>query len=224
MTAYRRETIAWGLLTLGGFACLPWERVGKAFFALSWPYTGLARASTAWPLALVGLAACLAIALGIAGSRDRRGGWAILAGAACGLLVGILQLAATGRAFGLGAVVSLLGLLTLAGIGLAQVGLVRGGPFVGAGILWSAGLIILFILFPLVIMLQASIVIQGNLTAAGLLRYLRSPIFLLLRHPELTVDPIRWGARVGIGTGLIAAAIGLFTVAYVAFQRQEVRA
>jgi len=35
-------------------------------------------------------------------------------------------------------------------------------------------------------------VIQGHLTAAGLARYLRSPIFLLLRHPELTTDPIRW--------------------------------
>jgi iron(III) transport system permease protein len=207
MITYRRETIVWGCVTLGGFLFLPWERVGKVFLAVSWSQTGPARMGGHWPLALVGLAACLAIALGIAGSRDRRGGWAILAGATCGLLAGILQLTATGRAFGLGAAVSLLGLLTLAGIGLAQVGLVRGGPFVGVGILWSAGLIILFILFPLVIMLQASIVIQGHLTAAGLLRYLRSPIFLLLRHPELTVDPIRWGARVGIGTGLIAAAL-----------------
>ena len=41
MIAYRRETILWSLLTLGAFALLPWERVGKAFLALSWPQTGL---------------------------------------------------------------------------------------------------------------------------------------------------------------------------------------
>jgi len=33
MTAYRRETIFWAAFTLGAFALLPWERVGKAFLA-----------------------------------------------------------------------------------------------------------------------------------------------------------------------------------------------
>jgi len=114
----------------------------------------------------------------------------------------------TGRAFGLGALVSLFGLLTLAGIGLAQAGYLRGSAFVGAGILWAAGLVTVFILFPLVVMLQASVVIQGSLTTAGLLRYLRSPIFLLLRHPEFSTDPIRWGIRVGGTTGLLTAVAG----------------
>ena len=42
-----------------------------------------------------------------------------------------------------------------------------------------------FILFPLLSMLQASVVLQGRLTTSGLGRYLTSPIFLLLRHPAL---------------------------------------
>ncbi len=207
MSAYRRETILWSLLTLGAFAALPWERVGKGFFALSWPESGLGQIPSHWSLALVALAACLAIPLAVGGNGSRQAGRLILALAALGIAAGLFQLIVAGRAFGLGAMLSLFGLLTLAGIGLAQAGYIRGGAFVGAGILWAAGLVILFILFPLCIMLQASIVIQGRLTAAGLLRSLRSPIFLLLRHPELPLDPIRWGIGVGVAGGALTAAL-----------------
>jgi iron(III) transport system permease protein len=207
MTIYRRETIVWSLVTLGAFALLPWDRVGKAFLALSWSHTGLGRTPAYWPLAVVGFAACLAILLAIASAGTRLGGYLILAASALGLLAGLCQLVSAGRAFGLGALVGLFGLLSLAGIGLAQAGYLRGGAFVGGGILWSVGLVIVFILFPLAIMLQASVVIQGHLTAAGLARYLRSPIFLLLRHPELTTDPIRWGMGGGAASAAIVAAL-----------------
>jgi iron(III) transport system permease protein len=53
-------------------------------------------------------------------------------------------------------------------------------------------------------MLQAGVVIQGHLTTAALRRYLTSPIFLLLRHPELTTDPIRWGVGLGAAAGGVA--------------------
>jgi iron(III) transport system permease protein len=207
MHAYRRETVVWSLLTLGAFAVLPWERVGKVFLAFSWPQTGLGQATTHWTLGFVGLAAGLAILLAASGRDDRGVGRLVLALSVLGMVAGLYQLCVTGRAFGLGAMVSLFGLLTLAGIGLAQAGYLRGGSFVGAGILWSAGLVIIFILFPLFIMLQASVVIQGHLTAVGLLRYLRSPIFLLLRHPELPLDPIRWGAGTGVAIGLATLAL-----------------
>ena len=55
-------------------------------------------------------------------------------------------------------------------------------------------------------MLRASVLIQGHLTTTALRRYLASPIFLLLRHPELPTDPIRWGAGVGIVVGAAAVA------------------
>ncbi len=206
MTAYRRETILWAVLTLGAFALLPWERVGKVFLAMAWSHTGLTRVPTGGPLFAVGLAAGLALTLGVCGKGSRPAGGTLLAASTLGVLAGLYQLVTAGRAFGLGAMVCLFGLLTLAGIGLAQAGCLRGGAFVGAGILWSAGLIVLFILFPLCIMLQASVVIQGQLSAAGLLRYLRSPIFLLLRHPALPADPVRWGLALGALTGAAAAA------------------
>ncbi|HSB68869.1 MAG TPA: iron ABC transporter permease [Candidatus Methylomirabilis sp.] len=204
MTAYRRETIVWSLLTLGAFAVLPWGRVGKAFLAFSWSETGLGQVVGHWPLAVVGLAAALVIPLAIGWSGSRTVGRIVLALSLLGTATGLIQVGGSGRAFGLGAMISLLGLLTLAGIGLAQAGLLRGGAFVGAGILWSVGLVIIFILYPLCTMLQASVVIQGHLTGAGLLRYLGSPIFLLLRHPEFPLDPIRWGAGTGLGIGLAA--------------------
>jgi len=208
MTPYRRETIFWAALTLGAFALLPWERVGKDFLAWSWSSTGLALAPTAWPLASAGLAAALAVAVGACGRGTRRAGVALLAVSLAGAIAALYQFAAAGRAFGLGGLACLLGLLTLVGIGLAQAGFVRGGAFVAATILWTAGLIVIFILFPLLSMLKASVIIQGQLTTAGLRRYLTSPIFLLLRHPELPTDPIRWGTGLGIAVGA-AALIGV---------------
>ena len=204
MTAYRRETILWASLTLGAFALLPWERVGKAFLAWSWSSTGLTRIPTAWPLVAVGLAASLAVFVGLCSQGSRRAGGLLLAISTLGILAGLYQMATAGRAFGLGGFVSLFGLLTLVGIGLAQAGYVRGGAFVAATILWTAGLIAIFILLPLLSMLQASVFIQGHLTTAGLRRYLTSPIFLLLRHPELSTDPIHWGIGVGGFVGVTA--------------------
>lgn len=204
MTAYRRETILWASLTLGAFALLPWERVGKAFLAWSWSSTALTRVSTAWPLVAVGLAAALAVLVGTWGRGGRTAGAMLLTVSTLGVLGALYQIATAGRAFGLGGFVCLLGLLTLVGIGLAQAGFVRGGAFVAAAILWTAGLIAIFILFPLLSMLQASVITKGHLTTAGLQRYLTSPIFLLLRHPELPTDPIRWGTGVGIVIGATA--------------------
>jgi iron(III) transport system permease protein len=204
MIAYRRETILWASVTLAAFALLPWERVGKAFLAWSWSSTGFTRIPTAWPFMAVGLAVALTALVGTCSRGSRPAGGALLAVSTFGFLAALYQMASVGRAFGMGSVFCLLGLLTLAGIGLAQAGYVRGGAFVAAAILWTAGLVAAFILFPLLSMLQASVVMQGQLTTAGLRRYLTSPIFLLLRHPELTTDPIRWGTGVGIMGGLAA--------------------
>jgi iron(III) transport system permease protein len=210
MTAYRRETLFWAAFTLGAFALLPWERVGKTFLAWSWSATGLALAPTAWSLVSAGLAAALAIAVGARGQGTRRAGVALLAVSLVGAMAALYRFVAAGRAFGLGGLACLLGLLTLVGIGLAQAGCVRGGAFVAAAILWTAGLIAIFILFPLLSMLKASVIIQGHLTTAGLRRYLTSPIFLLLRHPELPTDPIRWGIGLGSTVGAaVLTAVGL---------------
>lgn len=206
MTAYRRETILWASLTLGAFALLPWERVGKAFLAWSWSSAALTRVPTAWPLFAVGLAAAFAVVVGACGGGSRSAGGGLLAVSTLGVLAALYQMATAGRAFGLGGFLCLLGLLTLAGIGLAQAGHVRGGAFVAGAILWTAGLVAVFIIFPLLSMLQASVIMQGQLTTAGLRRYLTSPIFLLLRHPELTTDPIRWGTGTAITVGLAAFA------------------
>src|SRR3989304_5352512 len=103
MSAYRRETIVWSLLALGGFALLPWERVGKAFLSLSWSRTALGQVPGHWSLALVGVSACLAIFLAFGGDGSQRAGRLLLTLSGLGLLAGLLQLFTTGRAFGLGA-------------------------------------------------------------------------------------------------------------------------
>ena len=107
MTAYRRETILWASLTLGAFALLPWERVGKAFLAWSWSSTGLTRVPTAWPLVAVGLAAALAVLVGTCGRGSRTAGGMLLAVSTLGVLRLAVPSGHRGPPFGLGGSVCL---------------------------------------------------------------------------------------------------------------------
>jgi iron(III) transport system permease protein len=106
--------------------------------------------------------------------------------------------------FGPGALASTLALLTLAGLALGDAGLVRGGGFVGAAILWAALLVGLFVVYPLAAMLHASVVVGGTLTTAALAKTLASPVFLLLAHetlPRPAGVTALWGAALGLGLG-----------------------
>jgi iron(III) transport system permease protein len=96
-------------------------------------------------------------------------------------------------------------LVNLAGIGLARGRLVRGGAFVGGAVLWMALLVALFIVYPVVAMLHASVASGGGLTGVYLLRTLRSPVFLLLAHETLP----RPAVAVALMGGGLGALLGL---------------
>ena len=197
-----RAALAWGGLGLLGLAALPWSRgpgprpVGLGLLATS---------GGAAVVAVALLAAVAASLLAAPGSGGRVRRYALLVSAAVGTVGGLI-LAARGPApAGPGALVAVLSLLTLAGLGLDRAALVRGGGFVGAAILWAALLVALFVVYPLAAMLQASVVVDGRLTTAALARTLASPAFLLLAHESFAISAAA-GAASGALAGIVAAA------------------
>ncbi len=166
-------------------------------------------------LLLVGLALLVATGLALAGGGQMIG--RVLAGVAgVGVLVALVGLARAPAPAGWGALGTTASLLNLTGIGLARGRLVRGGGFVGGAILWVALLVAVFIVYPVVAMLHASVTSDGALTAGYLLRTLRSPVFLLLSHETLP--------RPAAVAGLAAAGLGgLLGIVWGAVTRQPVR-
>jgi iron(III) transport system permease protein len=197
-----RPVVAWGLVGLAGLAGLPWSRGPD-------PGTGLARLGSLPLTSLVVGALVVSVGLGALGWSTRRRGAssrALLVVAAAGLAAALSLVLLARSPAGAGALVVVASLLALAGLGLDRTALVRGGGFVGAAILWAALLVTLFVVYPLVAMLQASVVVGGQLTARAFVKTLSSPIFLLLAHESLWV-PASTGAVTGGAGGLLLGAV-----------------
>jgi iron(III) transport system permease protein len=127
--------------------------------------------------------------------------------AGVGLVLSIATLVAGRAPAGFGGGLVTASLLTLLGLGLARAAWVRGGGFIGAAILWAAALVALFVVYPLVAILQASVVVDGRLTAAPLIKTLRSPIFLLFPREPGEVSPlvaVSGGALAGLAAWAVA--------------------
>jgi iron(III) transport system permease protein len=182
----RNPGAIWGAIGLFGFALGPWARASSRTGSAA---TGLALAAREGipgiglvPLAGVALVTASVLALTRGG---RSSGRALAAVAGGGALVALAGLARGAGPAGWGALATTASLVSLAGVGLSRGRLVRGGGFVGGAILWVALLVLLFIVYPVVAMLHASVASGTGLTASYLLRTLRSPVFLLLTHEAL---------------------------------------
>ena len=224
----------WGIVGLLGFALGAWTGAGRSGPAVTGLVLGAQAGAAGRGLVLVvGLALAAATGLALAGPSRRRGR-ALAAVAGVGLVAALVGLGRAPAPAGWGALVAIIALVHLAGLGLARGRLVRGGGFVGAAILWMALLVTLFIVYPVVAMLHASVDSGGSLTAAYLLRTLRSPVFLLLSHeslprPAMAValagavaggllglgwsaarrNPVGRTLRIALALGAAGAAIGL---------------
>jgi iron(III) transport system permease protein len=203
-----RAATAWGALGLLSFVGLAWGQGGSPGTlrptGLSLALHGDVRAGA---LAVTGVALVAATGLGMAGvGRPRGRALGLAAGA--GAVLALWALVHVATPAGWGALGTIGALVSLTGIGLARAGLVRGGGFVGGAILWVALLVALFVVYPVLAMLQASVSGDGGLTAGYLLRTLRSPVFLLLAHETLPVPAwVVAGAGIGLG-GLLAGVAG----------------
>jgi len=203
--------VAWGTVTLVGALLLPWARPGRDLLIQSAASAG-GRVLAASP-AMVGivLLAAAAAASGLLPlTLASRGRAALLLGLA-GALLAIAHLRAAGQPFGFGAVVAILGFLSILGTGLALSGMLRADPFVAGSILWTSAFVVLFILYPLWAVLEASVVVNGHLTLDVARETLLSPGFFLLNNPATPQNETATALGVGVLAAGVATAVWLVT-------------
>jgi len=152
--------------------------------------------------AITGVAlAAIAIGLAPRPTADRGRGSVVVG--VLGMALAATQLAAEGRPFGGGAIITILGFLTVLAIGLASSRVLRADTFIAASILWVSAFVSVFILFPLWSVLQASVVVKGRLTLAVAADTLRSPGFFLASNPSGPHNEPEIAVTAGIVTGVI---------------------
>ncbi len=201
--------LAWGGLTALGALLLPWARVGRDLAVFAPQSSGLELLGQDWAVAVAVMCAAAAGSLGVAPLPLYKRGRLVLAAGAVGGLAAIWRLLSTGAPIGPGAFVSVLGFLTLIGIGLALGGYVRADAFIATCIVWAAAFVLVFILFPLWSVLQASVFVKGRFTLDVVRETIQSPGFLLINNPATPVDE----TRVALIAGCMLAAAGALAAA-----------
>ncbi len=196
--------LVWGGITLVGSLLLPWYRPDRELFVFQPDGMGIALAPHSLLISAILALATLAGLLGIAPRPNADRGRAAVAVGVAGVTLSIAYLLAGGRPFSGGAIVAILGFLSILGTGLALSGLVKADAFIAACILWVGAFVAVFILFPLWTVLQASVVVRGQFTLNVVRETLASPGFLLVNNPATPRNETAWAVAAGI---LVAAAV-----------------
>ena len=202
--------VVWGALTFVGAMGLPWARVGRDLWVFVPGTAGLDLLTREWTIAVTLLCGLFAAIVGGVPLPLFQRGRLALAAAILGAVATTAALAARGAPMGPGAVVAILGFLALLGIGLALGGYVHADAFIGVCIVWAAAFVAIFILYPLWAVLQASVVVKGQLTLAVARETIQSPIFLLVNNPATPQN--EWHTALWCGGGIAAVTL-LITLA-----------
>lgn len=201
---------AWlpALLTLVAFAALPYTRPAR-------PFLNFAEQTYGWQMSsvfvwLVPVAALAALLFSLLRLRITLRGDLVTLTAGVGLLSGIGWLLVSGEPFGLGAVLSLTALVLVMGNGLSEGGRVQGDAFIASSILLVAIFVVLFIVYPLFMVLRSAFVIDGQFTLAQFRETLAHPLFLFLDNPRTELQELRttlWWAAGGAVLSTILALL-----------------
>lgn len=203
-TRVNTTLLAWGGLTFVGALLLPWARTGRDLAVFAAQSTGLELLARDWAVAVAVAGAAAAGSLGMAAlPLYRRGRMTLIAGAV-GALATLWRLFSVGAPMGPGAFAAILGFLTLIGIGLALGGYLRADAFIASCIVWAAAFVLVFVLFPLWSVLQASVFVKGRFTLDVVRDTLQSPGFLLINNPATPLDE----GRAALIAGVVLAAVG----------------
>lgn len=185
------------------FIALPFGRPGRPFLTVD-PAFRPWNIDAPW-LWLVPLLALVAAVAALAPLETiRRGNILTFAGAG-GFVVGAGWLMATKTPFGMGALLALCLLVVVVGYGLSLSGRVRGDPFVASSILFTGLLVVLLVVYPLITVLQASVVVNGKFTFAKFLSVLQTNRFILIENqftPRSEGALVRYFALAGLVLGL----------------------
>ncbi len=201
---------AWGGVTLLGALLLPWTRPGRDLLVADAASAGWRQLGASASMVAVVVLALAAVASGLLRQPTALRGRIAGASGVAGALLAMAHLRGVGQPFGFGAVVAILGFLAILGTGLALSGVVRADAFIAGSILWTSAFVVLFILYPLWTVLEASVLVKGHVTLDVVRETLRSPAFFLLNTPAAPHAPTM-AAGVGVLTAVVVAAALLGT-------------
>ena len=196
--------VAWGLLTLAGALVLPWARPGRDLFTFASDATGIALLATSPLIGAIIAAALAAVATGMLPWPNAQRGRTALALGLLGTILVSVRLFGAGQPFSWGVAAAGFGFLAILGTGLALSGVLRADAFIAGSILWVTAFVIIFILYPLWAVLEASVVVKDRFTLSVVIETLRSPGFFLLNNRGTPRNETMTAAGVGI---LAAAAV-----------------
>ena len=196
--------VAWGLLTLAGALVLPWARPGRDLFTFAPGATGIALLRTSPLIGAIIAAALAAVATGMLPWPNAQRGRTALALGLLGTILVSVRLFGAGQPFSWGVAAAGFGFLAILGTGLALSGVLRADAFIAGSILWVTAFVIIFILYPLWAVLEASVVVKDRFTLSVVIETLRSPGFFLLNNRGTPRNETMTAAGVGI---LAAAAV-----------------
>jgi iron(III) transport system permease protein len=194
-------TPVWAAMSLAAWAALPFAREGRRFFPLDYALHPVAMGpGLHWglPLAAVLILGLYLFAPVLAIAPRRRGDIACVL-ALSGAIFAVWWLFAGAIPFGWGAMIAILGMVTVAGAALSDGGRVRGDAFVGASILLMLLFVTMFITVPLFMVMRSAVWIEGALTLRQFAETFSSPLFLFVNNPYTEVEE---GALVGLVAGL----------------------
>ncbi len=211
-TRYRALAVSgsWlpALLSLIAFFALPFTRPSR-------PFLDFAKQAYGWELNqpfvwLVAAFALLALAASFLPLKVTLRGDMITGLAAAGFLSGVGWLLVTSEPFGLGAILSLSALVLVMGNGLSEGGRVQGDAFIASSILLVAIFVVLFIIYPLFMVLRSAFVVNGVFTLEQFRTTLQHPLFLYLDNPRTELQEFRATLWWAAGGALLCTLLALW--------------
>lgn len=198
---------AWmaGLLALMGLLLLPWVRTDRSFLEFSSNLLAMSQAPVLGAALLIITVALTAFSLFRLPLVYR--GYALVVLGSGGFLASVGWLITTSAPLGLGALVVLVALLTMAGIGLSESGIIQNDPFVTTSILLSALFVLLFIIYPLFTVLRESVVVKGVFTLSKIQSVLSSPLFIAIENPYTAQSERLWVILTTLAAGLVGTGL-----------------
>src|SRR5690606_3081766 len=201
-----RVSAAWlpAVLALAGLLALPVGRPDRAFLTIEPELYALAVGGPLMWILLVAAGATLVVSfLPLATARRAD---VLLVSASVAFLSLLAWLLLTATPFGMGSLVALVGLTLALGVGLSEGGHIQGDPFIAASILFVSAFVLLFIVYPLFMVLRGAVWQAGRFDLTALVATLRHPLFFVLDNAATPVDEgamtLRYGLA-GAGIGLV---------------------
>ena len=195
------------------YLALPFGRPGRPFLTIDPDLYAWAIGDPLLWVVGVALVASLVVSL-LRLSTAPRGDLLIVVGGV-GLVSAVAWFVLTATPFGIGALVVLLGLAMVLGHALSESGRVQGDAFIATSILIVSLFVLLFILYPLFMVLRNAVYINGAFDLSQLRRTLTHPLFFVLDNPRSAIDEVGMTLRWGLGGALAA-------VAWAAFRRRAI--